>query len=340
MKKILKRLVLMVVLGVIVAVGLKFGLYYWSTQPVAVTDEVTVPYPAETSLKSLAADLEDKALIGSGELFVYLVKTSYDYSKFQAGEYLFQGEVTPKAIIETLVQGKIAPEKVVQIAIPEGFTQKQIFKRLAENGLGEEAEYWRLSKDREFIRGQNIRAKSLEGYLYPATYDFAEKATEQQVLEKMIATFFSRLPSGYVEQLKKSRLTLNEAVTFASLIETETNVDEERPMVAEVIWNRLRDRSPLGIDSALIYGIKDYDGDIRWKHLRDKSNPYNTRIHKGLPPGPVASPARPSLAAVIAPTKKGYYYYVLKAGTNRHHFSKSLKEHNRHVKKLVRELKK
>lgn len=330
----------MIILGVCVAVGLKFGLYYWSVQPVDVAEEVTIDYPSDTSLKSLAGTLKERELVSSTDLFVYLVKTSYDYSKFQAGEYLFNGKVSPKAIVETLVQGKIAPEKVVSIAIPEGFTQKQIFKRLTENGLGSAETYWQLSKDREFIRSQNIRAKSLEGYLYPATYDFPEKATEKQILQKMISTFFARLPTGYVDQLKKMRLTLNEAVTFASLIETETNVDEERPMVAEVIWNRLRDRAPLGIDSALIYGIKDYDGDIRWKHLRDKSNPYNTRIHKGLPPGPVASPALPSMEAVIAPTKKGYYYYVLKAGTNRHHFSKSLKEHNRHVKKLVRELKK
>lgn len=330
----------MVVLGILVAVGLKFGLHMWSQQPTQVASEVTIAYPPDTSLKKLAGTLKEHELISHDQLFVYLVKTSFDYSKFQAGEYLFQGAVTPREIIEKLLQGKIAPEKVVTIAIPEGFTQKQIFKRLQENGLGSEATYWQLAKDKAFIRSQNVRASTLEGYLYPATYEFAEKATERQILQKMVKTFFNKLPSGYVEQLKKSRLTLNEAVTFASLIETETNVDEERPMVAEVIWNRLRDRSPLGIDSALIYGIKDYDGDIRWKHLRDKSNPYNTRIHKGLPPGPVASPALPSMEAVITPTKKGYYYYVLKAGTNRHHFSKSLKEHNRHVKKLVRELKK
>lgn len=330
----------MMVLGVLVAVGLKFGLYYWSTQPVDVAEEVTMDYLPDTSLKKLAANLEELELITSEDLFVYLVKTSYDYSKFQAGEYLFTEATTPKQIVQTLVQGKIAPEKLISIAVPEGFTQKQIYKRLAQNGLGDEANYWQLSKDKEFIRSQNIRSNSLEGYLYPATYEFSEKATEKQILQKMISTFFNKLPAGYVDQLKKIRLTLNEAVTFASLIETETNVNEERPMVAEVIWNRLRDRSPLGIDSAIIYGIKDYDGDIRWKHLRDKSNPYNTRIHKGLPPGPVASPALPSMEAVITPTKKGYYYYVLKAGTNRHHFSKSLKEHNRHVKKLVRDLKK
>ena len=107
--------------------------------------------------------------------------------------------------------------------------------------------------------------------------------------------------------------------------------------ISEVIWNRIKKGEPLGIDAALIYGIKNYQGDIKWKHLRDKKNKYNTRIHKGLPPGPIGAVSKVSLEAVLNPTAEGYYYYVLKAGTTRHNFSKSLAEHNKFVKLLLNE---
>ena len=108
-------------------------------------------------------------------------------------------------------------------------------------------------------------------------------------------------------------------------------------MIAEVIWSRLSKNEPLGIDAAVIYGIDGYQGDIKFAHLRDAKNPYNTRIHRGLPPGPICSPAVSSLKAVLNPTKSGYYYYVLVPGElKRHHFSRSLDEHNKHVQELIR----
>ena len=153
----------------------------------------------------------------------------------------------------------------------------------------------------------------------------------------MVETFWNRLPEDYVAQLESLGLSLHEAVIFASLIEKETAIEDEKPKVAEVIWNRLKRKDALGIDAAVIYGIKDYDGQIRWSHLRDRKNPYNLRIHRGLPPGPIGAVSVSSLQAILEPTSEGYYFYVLKVNSGgRHHFSKTLKEHNLYVQKLVR----
>ena len=156
----------------------------------------------------------------------------------------------------------------------------------------------------------------------------------------MVRTFWEKLPKGYEAKVRKRGLSLERAVTFASLIEMETLLDEERSKVSEVIWARLKKGEPLAIDAALIYGIKNYKGNIRWRHLKDRSNKYNTRIYKGLPPSPIGSVSVASLEAVLNPTSEGYYYYVLKPDSSQsHHFSKTLKEHNQHVQKLVRKQK-
>ncbi|MBF0440807.1 MAG: endolytic transglycosylase MltG, partial [Oligoflexales bacterium] len=143
-------------------------------------------------------------------------------------------------------------------------------------------------------------------------------------------------PKGYTEKLKEKGISLHEAVTIASMIEAESFLKEEKSKISEVIWNRLKADMTLGIDATLIYGIKDYKGDIKKIHLTDKKNLYNTRIHKGLPPGPICSPTTSSLEAVLNPTSYGYYYYVLQPGENKqHYFSRTLEDHAKHVKLLL-----
>jgi UPF0755 protein len=194
-----------------------------------------------------------------------------------------------------------------------------------------------LSQDPKLLDELRIPSTSLEGYLYPATYPFTKIPDAQEVITRAVKTFWDRLPANYEEMVKEKGLDLNQAVIFASLIELETANDAERSFVSEVIWNRYNDKAALGIDAAIIYGIKDYDGDIRSRDLRDRSNLYNLRIHPGLPPTAIGSPSKESLLAVLSPSNKGYYYYVVDVDKeNQHHFSKSLSEHNRYVRKLVK----
>jgi len=150
-----------------------------------------------------------------------------------------------------------------------------------------------------------------------------------------VKNFWQHLPKNYEAQVHAMGLSLDQAVTFASLIERETRHDDEKPLISEVIWRRLKDKTPLAIDAAVIYGVANYKGNLTWANLADAKNPYNTRIHVGLPPTPIGSPDLKALEAVLTPSNFGYYYYVLIPGEGRHHFSRTLQEHNEHVKKLV-----
>lgn len=287
-------------------------------------------------LAELSGALASEGMVEHALFFHLYIRLLDDYSRFQAGNYRFEGAVSPLGIAEMIRSGKAYVPIQVQYTIPEGFNLNQIAARLAVNGVDSEKTLQRFARDKNFLKSLNIESPSLEGYIYPATYSFAKRPTAEQALREMVRTFWDKLPTNYVEDVKKQGLTLQQAVTFASLIEMETLHEDERSKVSEVIWQRLKKGSPLGIDAALIYGIKDYKGDIKWEHLKDTKNPYNTRIHKGLPPTPIGSPSRESLLAVLNPTQEGYYYYVLSTdGDRRHHFSKSLSEHNKYVKILM-----
>ena len=294
-------------------------------------------FPLQTRLQQLADNLVEQGIIDSSLMFKLLVRWNYDFQKFQAGDYRFNNSTTARQVIERIIAGEVHLELVLQLTIPEGFTLKKIIARLVKQGIGQQEQLTALAYDKQFLASLNIVSSSLEGYLYPATYRFYKKSPDgQQIFSAMVAKLRSVIPDDYHHQLKQRRLTFDQALTMASLIELETAHDDERPLVAEVIWSRLRDNVPLGIDASIIYGIKDYRGDLTWKHLKDRNNPYNTRIHKGLPPTPIASPSLSSLLAVVNPSNKGNYFYVLiPDGKKRHHFSKSLREHNHYVRKLI-----
>lgn len=313
-------------------------LQAWGDRPLYFAGQRDLSFPPQTRLQQLADDLVAQRIIDSSLLFKLLVRWNYDFQKFQAGDYRFSNSTTARQVIERIIAGEVHQELVLQLAIPEGFTLKKIIARLVKQGVGQQEELTTLAHDQQFLASLTISAPSLEGYLYPATYRFYQKLPDgQQAFSAMVAKLRSVIPDDYHDKLAQRSLTFHQALTMASLIELETAHDDERPLVAEVIWSRLKDNAPLGIDASIIYGIKDYRGDLTWQHLKDRNNPYNSRVHKGLPPTPIASPSLSSLLAVVNPSDEGNYFYVLiPDGKKRHHFSKSLREHNRHVRKLIR----
>ncbi len=311
----------------------------WSqTTPTIETAEnrSVIQFTQGMGLAQLASLLHHQGIIDNERSFrLYVRLISRNYHQFQAGTYQFEGPLSPLAVIEKITKGDIYQPIFLSITVPEGFTLQLLLNRLEAHGLGTVASLKALAKNPTFLRRLQIGAPSLEGFIYPATYNFFRETSAEEALTVMVKNFWKNLPPHYERDVAAKGLTLTQAVTFASLIELETQADEERPLVSEVIWRRLKDKVPLGIDAAIIYGIQGYDGDLKWKHLTDRANPYNTRIHLGLPPGPIGSPSRKSLEAVLTPANEGYYYYVLKAGTNRHQFSRTLADHNRAVKELV-----
>jgi UPF0755 protein len=332
-----------IILG-LVAIGIGIFISFrmveaWSTAPIELATPVIVEFPRGTKLAKLSQTLSERGVISSQSYFTIWVRgIKRSYGGFQAGTYKFEGPTSPMDIHRKLTSGDIYVPISAIVTIPEGFSMRKTFERLAANGIGTIQELQKLDNNQKFLQALRVPAPSLEGYLYPATYRFTQKLpTAEEAIKTMVQTFWEKLPEGYEKAVNDLGLTLHKAVIFASMIELETMFDDERDKISEVIWRRLKSNEPLGIDAALIYGIADYQGDIKWVHLRDAKNPYNLRIHKGLPPSPIASPSVDSLQAVLTPSKFGYNYYVLEANeSGRHFFSKTLAEHNRAVERYVK----
>ena len=335
-----KFIAVLLILSIGGVVGGWFFLQKWSATPVEVEAAEVINFPPGTSLDTLGARLEEKSVVTSRQLFKFLVRLKGNYGQFQAGTYKFEGSFSPLQVVATIIDGKTWVPIALQVTIPEGWNLKQIVGRLVEAKVGTREELSNLTRNQGFLRSLKIDAPTMEGFVYPATYIFSKFPTGREVFTKAVQTFWEKLPADYVAHVKDRGFSLQQAVTFASLIELETAAQDEKSLISEVIWRRLKDGNPLGIDAALIYGIPDYQGDILWRHLKDRTNLYNTRIHHGLPPTPIGSVSAASLEAVLVPANLGNYYYVLdlSSGKPKHHFSKSLAEHQMYVKKLVQAL--
>lgn len=323
-------------ISICVAVG-GYVLISWSSHAHDIGSEI-VEFDLEkgVALSALAEGLREKNLISSSSKFTIWVKYFSNFRNYQAGHYAFSRFVSPQEIEKSFLSGKIYSVPKLEVIIPEGFTIKQIISRFVSEGVASEDEFYRLSRDPEFLLSQGISASSLEGYLYPAKYTFYDTPSARDVLVEMIKVFWKKLPPGYEILVASRGITLHQAMIIASLVEAETSKDFEKPMVAEVIWNRLERKMALGIDAAVIYGIPQFNGNLTRRDLDDRKNPYNLRIHLGLPPTPITTPSKESLLAVVNPTNYGYLFYVLNPEKqNEHTFSKTLAEHNKAVRKLV-----
>ncbi len=284
------------------------------------------------SLFHTAKILSEKGLIRFPSLFVSVSRFLGQDRRIRSGEYRLHSSMSPKEILEKFCLGQVILHKVT---IPEGTTLKQIAAILEKKELAEASDILKTSRDPEFLKKMEINQDYLEGYLFPDTYYFAKGLFSQDILKIMV----KRFREIYSPEMKNKQADLgwplHKIVTMASIIEKETSRREERKLIASVLFNRLRKGIRLQCDPTVIYGIKDFDGNIKRKHLRSK-NPYNTYFHKGLPPGPICNPGLDSLKAVLEPDKTSYLYFVSK-NNGTHHFSSSLKEHNRAVLKYQKQ---
>jgi UPF0755 protein len=325
-------------ISLILIVGLTAGSYWglkrWYTHPRNLAEAVVIDFVRGTSLDKLSLTLQKEKILSSRWAFKVGVRLFADYASFKAGTYLIETGYSYASIASMLTDGRIHEPIILTLTIPEGFSKEKIVARLVAREVGTKEDYAALWQNKELMNSLGL--PGWEGFLFPSTYSFRKIPSPEEMVRILVKTFFDKLPQGYEVALKERGMSLYEGVNFASLIEKETAHVDEMPLVSEVIWRRLKRGWPLGIDAAVIYGIEEYDGDIKWKDLRNAQNPFNTRIHKGLPPTPICSPSTQALLAVLNPSDEGYYYYVLDVDNEgRHYFSKTLAEHNMYVKKLV-----
>ncbi len=310
-----------------VAAFIFYGLFF---SPLTPKHPVSLTIEPGSSFSNVATVLQDEGVVRNALALKLLARWKGQAGKVQAGHYRFSDPATPEEVLQRLTEGDV--EKV-SLTIPEGFTLKQIIERISEKGFGDRDKLLQLAHDRDFIASLKIDADSLEGYLFPETYLFAPGIGEKALLKMMVDQFRSHLEPQLQKKAQALGLTLHQWVTLASIIEKETGVVEEMPLISSVFHNRLKRKIPLQTDPTVIYGIKDFDGNLTRKHLETPS-PYNTYLNRGLPPGPIASPGLAALSAAVNPAQTKYLYFVA-TGDGGHRFSKTLKEHNAAVREYL-----
>lgn len=272
-------------------------------------------------------------LPGEFPMQVYL-RTFGNAENLKAGEYQFNSPITPLQVLKELEKGE---ENLVNLTIPEGFTRFDIAKRVAEKfpqtpPMDDKAVLY-LMQDTSLIKDISPTAKNLEGYMYPSTYSFPRDTKPPEVINKMVEQFKKIWKPEWNEKARQMGRTPHEIITIASLIETESGVESERPVVASIIYNRLAKSIPLGIDQTVVYIAKmqnRWDGTIHKSDLETDS-PYNTRKYGGIPPGPISSVSESAINAALNPAKTDYIYYVRNVRKNdgSHHFYSSAAEFER-----------
>jgi UPF0755 protein len=305
----------------VLAVG---GWLLWALwAPVAPAAATYVLLRPGYSTKRIANELKKAGVIHNAHAFVLWHYLHPEHS-LKAGEYLFERNDNALVVHDRLANGDIYVHTVV---IPEGFTMFDIAKAVEDAGLGKQEDFLKAATEQtSLIADIDPGAKSLEGYLFPNTYEF----TRTQSVPEMVAIMVKQFRQ--VAQEIGLTADVGQTVTMASIIEKETGVPEERPLVASVYYNRLANKIPLQADPSVIYAEMlqgQYSGALHHGDMKFQSD-YNTYIHPGLPPGPIGNPGRSALEAAMHPAKTGFYYFVAD-GNGHHRFADSLEEHNRNV---------
>jgi UPF0755 protein len=273
--------------------------------------------------RKIAAELKSAGVIRSEKAFL-LWHYFHRRASLKAGEYLFEKPATVVTVHHRLVRGDIYTHTVV---IPEGYNMFDVAQTIEEAGLGSKEDFLKVARsDTDLIHDLAPEATSLEGYLFPDTYELTRTQSMRDIATVMVHHF--RQVAGSLGLSNDVHRT----VTMASIVEKETAAPEERPLVASVYYNRLTRRMALDADPSVIYAellANTYQGALHHEDLQTKS-PYNTYRCPGLPPGPIANPGRSALDAAMHPAVSDYLYFVSN-GNGHHRFALSLEEHNRNV---------
>ncbi|MEB8416835.1 endolytic transglycosylase MltG [Enterococcus casseliflavus] len=350
--KIVNKIVLIVVLVFLVIGGiLGFSAYRYVTsslQPLDPddTEKVTIVIPSGSSNKAIGEILEDENIIKSGMIFNYYTKFN-NLTGFQAGTYHFSPNMTLEAISEQLQNGEGSVTSDAKVTIPEGFDVDQIGDALAEATNISKDDFLALMESDEFFEkmketypellasagdAQGVRYR-LEGYLFPATYDYYTGNTLEEVVTQMVDKSNSVL-SKYFDQIAQKEMTVQEVLTLASLVEKEGIKLEDRKNIAQVFFNRLAIDMPLQSDISILYALGEHKELVTYEDTQVDS-PFNLYVHTGYGPGPFNNPSEAAIQAVLDPTPNNYYYFVADIQTQEVYFAETYEQHMQLVEQYV-----
>ncbi len=334
-RKLLQVRLLVGVIAVLMIVGAAIRSTF---QPVGEGQpRKTVSVERGKSVAGIGETLAQSGVIRSPLAFQFYVRMHGAGSRLRAGRYTLSGSMSLAKIVETLEQGPGGHgSDRLRVTVPEGFTLTQIADALEAKGVCD-AEAFRAyaSKPTTWTGldvGFSLPQGTLEGYLYPDTYDFLPHTAPEEIVKEMLLNFSRRFARPKEQEITSSGHSLHEIVTLASLIEREARIPEDRPRIAGVLENRLKKGMKLEIDATVLYALGYHKDRVLYKDL-EVDSPYNTYRNVGLPPGPIASPGMASLDAALHPEVSDYLYYVARSN-GAHLFSRTRAEHEAAIRKI------
>jgi len=319
----------------VIAIYFYIKIYTQMHAEIVLNEEQTIVFPRGSSIRSLANQLVEKGLLQDKTYFLIWGKINRQETRLQAGEYLIKPGSSLAGLLDNMVSGKVIQHNITLI---EGSTFRQMLEIIHQNPV--------ITKQLENLGDEEIMKKlghegeHPEGRFYPDTYYISRGVTDIELLNRAYNSMQQILEAEWQQREMDLPLqTPYEALILASIVEKESAVAEERPLIAGLFINRLRKKMRLQTDPTVIYGIENYDGNIRFRDLR-KDTPYNTYTRNGLPPTPIASPGREAITATLHPEKTEYLYFVAYGdGSGRHVFSTNLEDHEKAVDQYQRKKK-
>jgi UPF0755 protein len=329
-REILVGVILVLLVG---SLGL-FSWWAWATKPYSSTgDQEKITITQGTTVEQLAQELEERHLIRSAWVFRFLARSRQTDFKLDIGDYRLTPTMSPAEIINDLLKGPKFKDSI-RVTIPEGYTTEQIVTLLVQKGIGSKEEFTRIITEDAFpypfLIGAPTGIHRLEGYLFPNTYYINKNTSPHAVIDLFLQQFAKELTPEVQKQLVTMKFSTSQWVTLGSLVEKEAVKESDRPLIASVVMNRLKINKPLQIDATIQFLLSTPKPKLYNKDLQIPS-PYNTYLHLGLPPGPIANPGHASLQAALHPAQTDFLYYVAKKD-GYHVFAKTYAEHLNNVK--------
>ncbi|MGV2445027.1 UNVERIFIED_CONTAM: endolytic transglycosylase MltG [Bacillus sp. ATCC 13368] len=343
--KLVRKIIMITIASLILLIGIVglVGFLYINSamKPVDPDDDTIkkVKIPIGSSVNGISTLLEEQGIIKDARVFKYYIKFRNE-SGFQAGEYKLSPSMPIEDIVTSIKTGKLMKEAAMKITIPEGKQLIQIADIIAGKTGEDPKKVFKELNDKKFVNSMQEQFPQLltseienekvlyplEGYLFPATYDFyEEKPTLESIVTEMLKKTEETL-QAYEGQMDKNDYSVHEMLTFASLVEEEATAQVDRGKIASVFYNRIEEDMPLQTDPTVLYAKGSHKSRVYYKDLEVKS-PYNTYKNKGLPPGPIANAGTTSIDAVLKPEKTDYLYF-LATPEGEVLYSKTLDDHN------------
>ena len=315
----------------ILAAALLSAFLLFDTNPRGNWEGKLVLIPKGSPLPEVVSILREGEILPHPLAFRTLVMLTFSGRRLHYGEYAFP---TPPSAFEAwrrLVRGDVIK---YEVTVRPGENLYDVAEQLKGKNLVTAEAFLATAASPANLRRLGIPGESAEGYLFPDSYIFVKPVTPEEILEFMVRQFRRKVPPDTETRAREAGFSLHQVVTIASIIEKETGIEDEKPIVSAVIRRRLALGMPLQMDPTVIYGVKRFDGTVTGKDLRT-AGPYNTYLNRGLPPGPIANPGLAAISAALNPSNSEYLFFVSR-NDGSHVFSRTLSEHNRAVEQFRR----